>query len=329
MRSSIVGILVFVFLMTFVGASCAQSSPCTAIANVPQPPPGESCYFVEFLGYYCPVYSCPPAAAGQEGCPKCQTAGAPISLLTGNTFIEENDVRIPGLSNGLTLTRTWNSKWPSTQTAFQVGLFGPNWRSTYEERIFRGSDNYVKYARGDGSFWSFSGVYTLNLVAPANTVATLTMDGNYTQWTLKFQNGEQRIFNYTSGSLTAIIDRNGNTTTLSYDGLNRLATVTDPGGRHLYFNYPNGSSYLVSSITSDVSLTLTYTYDSQSRLIKVTRPDLTFVTFQYDANSMITAVKDSLGNLIESHTYDSAGRGLTSSRGSGGAEAVTVSYPNP
>src|SRR5437879_2833831 len=112
MRSSIVGILVCVFIMSFVGASYAQSNPCTFYANVPQPT-GPNCYFVEFLGYYCPVYSCPAAAAAQEGCPKCQTAGAPISLLTGNTFIEETDVRIPGLSNGLTLTRTWNSKWPS------------------------------------------------------------------------------------------------------------------------------------------------------------------------------------------------------------------------
>src|ERR1700730_11806772 len=38
--------------------------------------------------------------------PSC---GSPISLTTGNTYIEETDVRLPGLSSGLTLVRTWNS----------------------------------------------------------------------------------------------------------------------------------------------------------------------------------------------------------------------------
>jgi hypothetical protein len=42
---------------------------------------------------------------------------------------------------------------------------------------------------------------------------------------------------------------------------------------------------------------------------------------------MITAVMDSAGKVLESHTYDSKGRGLTSSR-AGGVEAITVSYPN-
>jgi YD repeat-containing protein len=187
----------------------------------------------------------------------------------------------------------------------------------------------MRYARSDGGFWAFAGFSPLYLVTPANVVANLTADSNYTYWTITFQNGEKRIFNYTSGSLTAIIDRNGNTTQLSYDGVNRLVTVADPGGRHLYFNYPNNSSYLVSSVTSDVGITVSYTYDSRNRLAQVTEQDGTFLTFTYDANSNITAVKDSLGNIVEAHTYDSGHRGLTSSRGSSGAEAVTVSYPNP
>ena len=89
--------------------------------------------------------ACPPYAAPIENnCPHCNTAGSPISLATGNTYIEQTDVRVPGLSNGLVLLRTWISQWPSTQTASQVGLFGPNWRSTFEERVFIGADHYIK-----------------------------------------------------------------------------------------------------------------------------------------------------------------------------------------
>jgi YD repeat-containing protein len=277
--------------------------------------------------------TCPaPAAPFEVGCcPTCGGCGnsgaAPISLVNGNTYIVETDVKIPGLSGGLTLTRNWNSIWPSTQTALQAGLFGPNWRSSYEERVFLGNDDYVKYSLGDGSFWSFACPYwsSCSLVAPANVKATLVANSNYTSWTITFQNGEQRIFNYASGSLTSIIDRNGNTTQLTYDGLNRLVTVADPGGRHLYFSYASGSSYLVTGVTSDVGISLSYAYDSQGRLIQVTKPDLTTLAFAYDSNSRITSVTDSAGKILESHTYDSQGRGLTSSRANG-VESVTVSY---
>jgi YD repeat-containing protein len=287
-----------------------------------QPPP-----LFEFIGYTCWAWICPPAAGpGENACASCgqAKAGNPIILATGDTFIEENDVRIPGLGSGLLLDRTWNSRWPSTQTASQVGLFGPNWRSTYEERVFGGSDNFIKYARSDGSFWSFGGLLG-NVLAPANGGASLALDSGLTQWTVTLKNGERRLFNYTSGSLTAIIDRNGNTTQLTYDGLNRLVTVTDPASRHLTFTYANSSSFLVTGVTSDVGLSLTYTYDSQNRLSQVTKPDLTTLTFQYDSNSNITAVLDSNGKVLESHTYDSNQRGLTSSRANG-VEALSITY---
>lgn len=276
--------------------------------------------------------TCPPAAAPQEThCgPSCSAAGSPIDLATGNTYILETDVRVPGLSNGLRLNRIWNSQWPSTQTASQIGLFGPNWRSTFEERVFVGSDNFIKYARGDGSFWSFGYVLTnassysiYRVAAPANVTATLTQGPSY--WTLVFQNGEQRLFDNTSGNLIAIIDRNGNTTSVSYDAVGHLVTVIDPAGRHLYFSYGNTSSYLVTGVTSDVGLTVVYAYDSQGRLHQVTEPDQSTISFQYDANSNISAVLDSNGKVLEAHTYDSSGRGLTSSRANG-VDTVTVSY---
>jgi hypothetical protein len=57
----------------------------------------------------------------------------------------------------------------------------------------------------------------------------------------------------------------------------------------------------------------------------VTKPDNTFVTFQYGTANFITTVLDSDGKVLEAHTYDAQGRGQTSSK-AGGVEAVTVSY---
>jgi YD repeat-containing protein len=273
---------------------------------------------------------CPPAASPSEThCPFCPTAtaGNPISLADGNTYIKETDLKLPGLGGGLTLARTWNSLWPSTQTAFQVGLFGPNWRSSFEERVFVGSDNYIKYARGDGTFWSFgySGG-TWVIAAPKTVTATLVQGPSY--WTLTFESGEQRLFDNTSGNLIAIIDRNGNTTQLSYNSVGYLSTVTDPAGRTLSFTYGNQSfPALVTSVTSSAGPSISCSYDSQGRLTQVTEPDNSTFNFQYNTQSLITAVTDSQGVVLESHTYDSNGRGLTSSRANG-VEAVSVSYPN-
>lgn len=310
--------------------ACGQYSQWNATCYPTLPPTVFNCNGFYFTTY-CSILNgnCPAAAGPAETCTSCSSpgkAGGPISLASGNTYIEENDVRLPGLGGGLTLLRIWNSVWPTTQTAFQIGMFGPNWRSNFEERVFVGGDNYMKYARGDGSFWSFGyngSVYVA--VSPANVAVTLAQGSTY--WTLAFQNGEQRLFDNTSGKLIDIVDRNGNTTQLSYDSLGRLVTVTDPASRHLYFSYGTGSGSLVTGVTSDVGLSLSYSYDSQGRLVQYTKTDGTTVSFQFDSNSFISLVTDQNGKVLESHTYDSSGRGLTGSLANG-VEAVTINYSN-
>jgi YD repeat-containing protein len=257
-------------------------------------------------------------------------AGQPINLSTGNTFIAESDVSVPGLGGGLQLSRTWNSILPSEQSSTPF-MFGQNWRSNFEERLlFNTGDGYLRYMRGDGSVWFF-GVLSVGppnkykVAAPATDTTTTITKGS-PSWTLTFKNGEKRLFDAVSGALTAIIDRNGNTLSLTYDAAGRLATVTDAAQRHLYFNYPDNSNPLVSSVTSDVGISFSYVYDAQGRMSQVTKPDMTTVSFQYDANSNITSVLDTAGKVLESHTYDGLHRGLTSSR-AGGVEAVTVTYP--
>lgn len=306
------------------------------------PIPGATCFIeITYLSIcIVPSAGCAPAAAPYEDCPTCNAASlaqalppfasAPVNLATGNTYIEQSDLRIPGLAGGLTLVRTWNSKWPPSQGASQVGLFGPNWRSTYEERVFLGTDNYMKYARSDGSFWSFgyTGGRTMAIAAPASAngaAALITPSMAAPNSTITFQNGEQRIFDGTSGALLSIIDRNGNTTTLTYDSANRLVTVTDPASRTLTFTYQNSSSRLVIGVSSSVGISLSYAYDAQNRLSQVTNQDSSTLNFAYDSQSRITSVTDSNGKVLESHTYDSSSRGLTSSRALG-VEAIALSY---
>jgi YD repeat-containing protein len=331
-------------LLVLVVLQCGLSGPSAAqscvgkfgtqIWNWPNPIPSGWFYFAPYPAPFAYLIaswtaSCPPPG----WCPVCGgvVAGKPINLTNGNTYIQQNDVRIPGLGGGLTLERTWNSMWPAILSGFQTGMFGPNWRSTYEERVFTGTGeygSYMVYLRADGGLWVFAAGTgsTWNLSAPANVIATLTQNGTQS-WKLSFQNGEQRVFSYSSGSLTSIVDHNGNTTQLSYDGSNRLVTVTDPASRTLTFAYGTSSfPNVVTSLSSSVGISLSYSYDTQGRLSQFTKPDQTTVTFTYNTQSLITAVTDSNAKTLESHTYDSSGRGLTSSRANG-VEAVTISYP--
>ena len=368
---TILAVLFGLTILLSLGNTKASAQSCTGLfycgwysnnsGCIPTPPPTvHDCTTEGPFTAVCQVNT--NACAPPPRCMMCEllaairaALGSPIDIADGNTYIAETDIRIPGLGGGLSLTRTWNSVWPTTPKGFgsgsssapsgtsgvvlggsteqnisAIGFFGPNWRSNYEERIYADSDGYMTYSRGDGSFWSFgfagnsNNFNSFTVVGPANQTATLTQ--GTTNWTLAFLNGEKRTFDNVSGNLTAIIDRNGNTTQVSYDAAFRIISITDPAGRHLYFAYQNPSSYLITSVTSDAGISLSYSYDSHGRLIQVTKPDQTIVSYEYNSQSLITAVKDSDGKILESHTYDSVNRGLTSSRANG-VDAVTVTYP--
>jgi len=210
--------------------------------------------------------------------------------------------------------------------------------------------------------WSFAAIGNPNsgnppvfqLIAPTNVPPVKLAEQGVTSsptWTLTFENGEQRVFNGLGGGpLSAIIDRNGNTTTLTYTPttygsltVNQLTTITDPAGRHLNFTYGSPTNNLVvSNVASDpgTGLNVTYTYamdqyedqlyGNSVLLTKVTQSDGTFVTFSYDQDSRgITSVNDTNGKLLESHVYadDGCNAGASSARANG-VDALTIVFPN-
>lgn len=274
-------------------------------------------------------------------------AGEPIDLASGNTYIQQTDISIPGLNGGLQLVRTWNSLF-STFHGDDVanGLFGNNWRCNYEERVVGEDGGIAHYWRGDGNIWTFKSGndpshYTL--AQPANTIVTLDRSALF--WTLVFKNGERRIFSGVTGALEAIQDRNGNTTSISHDSLGRILTVTDPASRHLFFHYALADSFdsqfntAVTSVTSDVGISMAYGYTNQLDFIvtnnvmlsRVTYPDQSTIGFGYVfspdfRSTLIKTVVDSAGKVLETHTYDRRNRGLTSSKANG-VESLTVTYP--
>jgi YD repeat-containing protein len=215
------------------------------------------------------------------------------------------------------------------ESIYIYGMFGLYWVSTYEESLTGpDSNNYLTYWRGDGSSWSFlynSALNSYTLASPPNVRAQLASNptGGFT---LTLADGTQRVFN-SQDLLAAIIDRNGNQTTVAYDGSYRITSVTTPGGSTLGFTYGNSNCQMQATKAQDaVGTVATYTYDSSCRLALVNYPDGSALNFNYDPNSsMLLSVTDSQGKLIEAHTYDTQSRGLTSTRANG-VDSVSLSY---
>ncbi len=196
----------------------------------------------------------PPATLGP--CKQCQQQGGqPINLTTGNVWIPQRDYSVPGLGGGVQLSRVWNSLWTYAQLppGF-AGTFGFGWQSTYEERLTGpDSNNNLIYWRGDGVGWTFhynSVLSTYTLVAPPDERAQLVTNlaGGFT---LTLADRTQRVFN-SADLLTTIIDRNLNQTSIAYDNLSRISTVTSPGGTVLTFSYSDTANPMQATTVQDV-----------------------------------------------------------------------------
>jgi RHS repeat-associated protein len=296
----------------------------------------DGTHFIQGNSVPVTVYPSSPAPEPYLPCQQCEAiAGQPINLTNGNVWIEQHDYSIPGLGGGLSLSRTWNSLWRSNDSSLpNAGMFGDSWRSTYEEGLYALDSNNVKYVRSNGDHWYFlwnNSTNNYQVDYPANQHATLTFDPVTSQGTIAFAGGTKKIFDGSSRLLTTIIDRNGNVTTITYDSSTRISKVTDAASRSLTFSYADPNNTRQATSVADATGTVaTYVYGSSSALTKVTYADASFDTFNYDGGGqlLITSVTDSQGKVLETHTYDSSRRGLTSARANG-VESVTVAYNNP
>jgi RHS repeat-associated protein len=236
--------------------------------------------------------------------------GSPINLTNGNTWVQADDYELPGLGGGISLRRTWNSEWLNNSPWIQAGMFGDSWQSSYEKRIqVLSGGTQARYWRGDGSAWLFTNNKGWTLTSPPDERATLA--SSRSGFTITLRDGSQEQYN-SNGVPTAFLDRNGNQTTLTYDTSNRLSSVKDAASRVLQFNYDPVFTQQVKTIQDAIGTIATYA-------------DNSVVNYNYDANGLLLGVTDQLGKVLESHTYDSQRRGLSTQRANG-VDSLTVGY---
>ena len=246
--------------------------------------------------------------------------GDPVNTATGAFLYSTGDVAIKGRGPSPAFGRSYNS------LDTRPGPLGPGWTHGYNVRLrhpddgspdlmFVGADGNTDrfVANGDGTFSPPPAVYKTLVKNPdgSHTVA----DKSRAKWTFD-----------AVGHLVSLADRDGNTSIISYTG-NLPTSISDPAGRGvLTLGYTSGRLTSVSDWVSPAR-TVTYQYDANGRLWKVTDREGKTTTFGYDGTSVrLTTITDARGNVALTMTYDAQGRVATQKDAQGVSTGATTSF---
>lgn len=213
-----------------------------------------------------------------------------VNAATGNLVVTSTDLALPAPSIGVVIRRSYNS-----MSNADLG-YGFGWNLNANYRLSENEAGDVALTEGDSSVHVFTrnpdGTYT----RPAGVYMELTKlpDGTFS---ILRKDGLTYSFD-TSGKITDIADRNGNTLAYSYTTLpgvgDRLTSITDPVGRVVTMTY-NAVGRLTEAEDWG-GRAYTYAYDVSGNLASVTDPAGGQILYTYDAYHQLTAVSDKVGN---------------------------------
>ncbi len=289
------------------------------------PATGQPYGLVDFSWYY-PSMT-PDGNPGDDGpCPTNRTA-SPVDLSTGAKIETMTDVAIGGARGSLALTRVFTSDLNSTMNPI-IGRFGRGTKDNFDIRLsgtfgVGGAGRVVFPEERSGRLYSYTRTDSDGALVFTSTATISHLGDELRQLTdgtfvYRFYDGVELRFDSTR-RLTSIVDRNGNTTTLSYTGSN-LTSVTDPVGRSITMTY-NGNG-LVERVTDPTGRRWVYGYSQSAlglQLNDVTDPLDNVVRYTYVAGPLVS-IKDGRGHTIKSFSYNNDGRITRQTFADGGFE---------
>ncbi|MDB0573925.1 RHS repeat protein [Ralstonia solanacearum] len=248
---------------------------------------------------------------------------------------------IPGIGTKILDERddTGSTELPLTRSYRSSVLFGPaaasgQWHFDWQRELDSGAvtsnsskaqisvlrdKGEVYIFKSNGSVWQASGTRDI-------LQGTVDSTGKVSAWQYNVANtGVTEIYDQ-KGTLLSVRDRNGRTTTLTYDTTNQINQVTAPSGRSLTFAY-DGHGHVVSVTAPDGAVT-GYSYNGAGMLSTITRPDGTVRQYVYADSrfpTALTGIIDENGNRYATYVYDAQGR-ATSSTLAGGVDAYQFQY---
>jgi RHS repeat-associated protein len=238
------------------------------------------------------------SAGGNPSKPCDQTCvGDPVNAITGEFWINETDVKVAG-STPLQFTRNYSISKRNT-----LSDMGYGWNSNYAMSLKPNTTtsldttNTITVSQENGSTLLFTKNAAGGYSADLETRAKLTKDG--ASFILTRNNQSKFIFN-NAGTLTSIVEMNGDTKTLTYAN-GKLATVKNSKNQQLTFTWD--AAGLLASVTTPEGKITKYGYSSGKNLNKITYPDGTTETFVHNGEHMIMDFFDRNGNKT-TNTYN-------------------------
>ena len=225
----------------------------------------------------------------------CGYSADPVNTSTGNYIYNKVDLKIPGPGMSFFFERNYNS---------QDGTNGPlgfGWNHTYNTQLTVDGSNNVTIRWGDSRTDTYNpdgnGGFTPQPHLAIFDTLTAKSGGGY-----MLLKKDQTAYNFDSSNrLASIVDKNGNTITLTYTGSN-LTKITDTAGRAITLTYD--ASNRITKLTDPINRTIQFAYDANGNLVTATDANGKVTTFTYDVNHQVLTVVDPRGNTLVTNVYD-------------------------
>ncbi len=264
------------------------------------------------------------AALEKAGLPSRGATGG-VDTYSGLFRIAAGDMVLGGRGPSIAFARTYNS----LDTV--DGPLGPGWTHTYNMRIVQNGGGQLAVVGADGRRDVYTSLGGGAFSSPSGVVSVLSQNVGTGVYTVTNPDQSTATFD-ADGKLTALTDRFGNTSTMTYSS-GKLVSVSSPDGRGSLTLAYDPTSGKLTSITdwADTPNTVTFTYDSNTpkRLWKVTDREGEITEYAYSGtSSRLTSITNANANVVLTMTYDGSNRVATQkdARGLTSGEQVIYSY---
>ncbi|MGI5451500.1 RHS repeat-associated core domain-containing protein [Streptomyces sp. CA-243310] len=260
--------------------------------------------------------------------------GAQVDVGTGNLLVTTGDLTLPGINADTGLGVAYNSAAIGTDATGANAAAGFGWKLTpYDIALTVHEEGSVSYYGRGGTTWLFTNSAS-GLTAPNGAKAKLVKNADGT-YTLSANDGSGKQDFDAAGKLTKTTDRNGNATTLAYNGALPTTIVSTRGTqaqKTAVYASTSGHVTTLSQTASDgKKRTVTYTVNGAGDLGSVKDTLGRTTSFAYSAHKLTSIINP--GGGVTRFDYGSIG--VTSitqenkAAGSPGDSVTRLSYADP